>query len=42
MNDTEAMALLDEPMGRFLNIENLTAAKLFCKTTLLPLLQKRV
>jgi len=29
-------------MGRFLNIENITAAKLFCKTTLLPLLQKRV
>ncbi len=36
------MAMLDESVTRFTNIENLSSTKLFCKTTLLPILQKRI
>jgi len=36
------MALLEEPFSRFLNIENLATSKLFCKSTLLPIIQNRI
>jgi hypothetical protein len=33
---------LEEPIQKFLNIENFSAAKLYCKSTLLPVLQKKI